>query len=107
MTQNHDTFMPKPISLPCGIVAKIEITPAPRADERGRYRAQDDCQIQVSLFRSDAFIESLPWNTVVCGAANVELVDGSTLDADDINELDSSGWKQMIALGLLPGALLG
>jgi hypothetical protein len=58
--------------------------------------------IQVSLFRNGKFIEQRRWDTLICGRdAAVELADGSTLDADDLYELDSAGWEEMGNFGMI------
>lgn len=101
-----DIFLPNPITLPSGVVAKIELIPMPQPDEQGRYRPRQDCDIQVYLFRGESLIERRPWDSVICGKARIALVDGSELVEEDLYELDSSGWDQMIAVGLCPGALI-
>jgi hypothetical protein len=104
---NTNAFLPKPIRLPSGVVAKIELIPMPKPNERGRYEPRQDCDIQVSLFRDENLIERRRWDTVICGAAVVALADGSTLNEEDLYELDTAGWHQMIDVGLVPGAFVG
>lgn len=100
-------FLSSPINLSGGTVARIELIPMPEPDENGRYKPRQDCEIQVSLFRDEKLIERRPWDTVICGAAAVTLADGSSLNEDDLYELDSAGWDQMIDVGLIPGAFVG
>ena len=107
MTKAADQFLPTPIMLPSGVMARIALNPMPKPDERGRYKPRQDCDIQVSLYRDDNLIESRRWDTLICGESNVVLVDGTTLSEDDLDELDSTGWDQMMAVGLVPGSLVG
>lgn len=74
----------------------------PQADDQGQYQPCLNTDIQVSLFRNDQLIERRQWDTLVCGAAAVTLVDGSTLDGGDLKELDSTGWDQMAGFGMVP-----
>ena len=47
-------------------------------------------------------IEQRQWGTLICGSDEVTLTDGSTLDADDLDELDNADWKEMAKFGLVP-----
>lgn len=106
MTQTSE-FLPNPIDLPSGVVARIQLIPMPQPDEHGVYKPRQDCDIQVSLYRNDMLIEIRRWDTLICGESNVALVDGTTLSEDDLDELDAAGWDQMMDVGLIPGALVG
>lgn len=98
-------FLPNPIALSNGVTARIELIPMPQPDARGRYAPQQDCEIHLSFFRGDLLLQRLPWHTVINGAENVQLADGTALGPNDLYELDLSGWDQMIDFGLFPGAL--
>jgi len=104
---NNATFLPKAIELPSGVIAKIELIPAPKPDAAGVYPLGHQADIQVSLFRADTLVERRRWDTLICGADVVTLADGSALDADDLYELDSAGWNQMLDYGMLPGVWVG
>ena len=62
--------------------------------------------IQVNLFRDDKLIERRRWDTLI-GTGTVTLADGSTLNADDLYELDSAGWQEMGAVGMIPPVWAG
>lgn len=100
-------FLPAPIDLPSGVTARIALLPMPQPNEHGQYKPRQDCEIQVSLYRAEKLIEMRRWDTLICGDSSVELVDGTTLSEDDLDELDSTGWDQMMAVGLVPGSLVG
>lgn len=103
MTTN---YLPNPITLPSGIVAKLEVIPMPKPDATGRYRPKKDYSVNVGLFRDEQLIELRPMGTLICGASEVELADGSKLDEDDIYALDSDGWDQLLDLGVVPTELV-
>ncbi|ELA01469.1 hypothetical protein D769_00030 [Cupriavidus sp. HMR-1] len=105
---NSKTFLPKSIDLPGGVVARIELVPMPKPDAAGRYPLNPPgTDIQVSLFRNDQLIERRRWDTLICGSDAVTLADGSTLDADDLYELDSAGWEELGNFGMIPTAWAG
>lgn len=99
MTTNYVT---NPITLPCGIVAKLEVIPMPKPDANGRYRPRKDYSVNVGLFRDEKLIEHRPLGTVICGASEVVLADGSKLDEHDIDTLDEKGWDQLLDLAVMP-----
>lgn len=103
MTTN---YLPDPITLPSGVVAKLEVTPTPEPDANGRYRPRLDYSVNVGLFRGETLIEVRPMNTVICGASEVELADGSKLGEADIEALDSEGWDQLLDVGVVPTELV-
>ena len=100
-------FLSTPIDLLNGIVARIALIPMPQPDEHGRYKPRQDCDIHVSLYRGDKFIESRRWDTLISGESSAVLVDGTILSEDDLDELDSTGWDQMLEVGLIPSVLVG
>jgi hypothetical protein len=101
-------YLPNPINLPGGVVARIELDPMPKPDAAGKYPLNSpNTDIQVSLFRNDELIERRCWDTLICGADAVTLADGSTLDADDLYELDDSGWEEMSNFGMIPTVWAG
>ena len=99
-------FLPRPIHLPSGVVARIELFPMPLPDGQGRYQPRQDCEIQVSLYRGNTLIDRRRWDTLICGAPSVTLADASTLNEDDLDELDADGWDQMCSVGLIPSAFV-
>lgn len=102
------TFLPKAISLPSGVVAKIELIPMPKPDAAGQYLLNPpNTEIQVSLFRNDKLIERRRWDTLISGSDVATLADGSVLDADDLYELDSAGWEVMGDFGMIPTVFAG
>lgn len=103
MTTN---YLPNPITLPSGVVAKLEVIPMPEPDATGRYRPRTDCSVNVGLFRDESLIENRPMGTVICGASEVVLSDGSKLNEDDIDALDDKGWDQLLDLGIVPTELV-
>lgn len=100
------TFLPTPIPLPRGVVAKIELTPMPQPGRDGRYPPSTDTAVHLSFFRDDVLLERRYWHTVICDAPAVTLADGTTLDADDLEALDAAGWDQLLHYGVMPGALV-
>lgn len=62
-----DAFLPRPINLAAGIVARIDLSPMPQADSHGRYQRRQDREVHVSLFRAGELIERRRWDTVICG----------------------------------------
>ena len=104
---NNSTFLPKAINLPSGIVARIELNPMPKPDSTGDYPFNPpNTDIQVSLFRNDTLIERRPWDSLI-GADRAMLADGTTLDENDLYELDSSGWDVMGEFGMIPTVWAG
>lgn len=103
---NTSIFLPKPINLPNGMVARITLTPMPQPDGQGRYQPDHVEEIRLSFFRGEKLIEERRWETVICGEAVVTLADGSMLDEENLEVLDSAGWDQMLNFGVMPGALV-
>lgn len=103
MTTN---YLPNPITLPSGVIVKLEVVPMPKPDADGRYKPRRDYSVNVGLFRGEKLIELRPMGTVICGAPEVELADGSKLGEADIEALDSEGWDQLLDLGVVPTELV-
>ncbi|MGF6813168.1 hypothetical protein OKW30_008385 [Paraburkholderia sp. Clong3] len=104
---NIETFLPNPIALPSGVVARIELIPMPKPDAAGKYPFNPpNTEIQVSLFRDDKLIGRRRWDTLI-STGDVTLVDGSTLGADDLYELDGAGWEEMGNFGMIPTVWAG
>lgn len=105
--QTPSNLVPEPITLPCGVVARIELSPMPVPDSAGHYPPRLDCDVHVNLYRGAQLIDRRAWHAVVCAGRDVALADGSALDEDDIDELDLAGWQKLMDYGLVPGALAG
>ena len=103
MTTN---YLPNPITLPSGIVAKLEVIPTPKPDANGRFRPRQDYKVNIGLFRGQKHIETRPIESVICGDSEVKLADGSKLNEDDICALDADGWDQLLDLGVVPSQLI-
>ena len=99
-------YLPNPITLPSGIVAKLEVIPMPKPDANGRYRPKRDYNVNIGLFRNEKLIEVRAIDTVICGATEIRLLDGSTLDEGDIEVLDADGRDQLLDLGVVPNQLI-
>lgn len=95
-------FLPTPLTLPNGLVARIELVPMPRPDKRGRYGlCSVDTGILVTFFRGGTVVERRDWKTVICGAPVVALCDGTRLEEADLYDLDSRGWALLSDYGLV------
>lgn len=99
-------YLPNPITLPSGIVAKLQVLPKPKPDASGRYKPRTDHRVNVALYRGEMLIEKRPMGSVICGESEVKLADGSKLNRDDIEALDSEGWDQLLDLGVIPSVLV-
>ena len=104
---NSDAFLPTPIHLPGGVVARIELTPMPQKGVDGRYPPSVGTDIQVSLLRDGKFIERRRWDSLICSMKVVRLIDGTALDEYDLHELDSRGWDLMLDCGIVPTTFVG
>jgi hypothetical protein len=97
-------YLPTAIHLSGGLTARIDLAPMPRPEKSGFYKPRQDCESSVSLFRRGELIERRPWDSFVCDADAVSVADGSVLGAEDLLELDCQGWREMLSVGMIPGA---
>jgi hypothetical protein len=61
-------------------------------------------RITLTFLRGASAIDKRDWSDTITGVAPIVLKDGSKLERDDVDALDSGGWTILRRYGLIPTA---
>jgi hypothetical protein len=96
------------------LVIRIALTPMPRPAADGSYpkfykkkgKAAVQPKIHLEFERSGRTIDKRSWSSVISGENTFELMDGTTLNEDDLYMIDTQGWEILSSYGLFPTAMV-